>query len=215
VPSCRVLLSTNCSLGIPVLDYFESESETYVTTNGESASLSWNKASIRGLRLDLFYCLIVAGLLIWCALSDERRDLSFAFVVGPSQLIHSQVRIPWDSRQYSTVSDSRLFFSSPPTTRSATEISLITTLHGPNRKHCLQQFLYCCLRIRCRGNLFTEPLRNNGRLIWLHYFGIQAPCYSMKSSVFWDIKPCIPLKVKWCLGEMYSRLLQGSRVRQE
>jgi hypothetical protein len=32
----------------------ESESESYVTTNGQSASLSWYKAPIRGLRPDFF-----------------------------------------------------------------------------------------------------------------------------------------------------------------
>jgi hypothetical protein len=25
---------------------------------------------------------------------------------------------------------------------------------GLNRKHRLQQFLYCCVRIRCHGNVF-------------------------------------------------------------
>jgi hypothetical protein len=33
-----------------------------------SASLSWNKAPIRGLRPDLYYCQTVAGLLMWGAL---------------------------------------------------------------------------------------------------------------------------------------------------
>jgi hypothetical protein len=30
--------------------------------------------------------------------------------------------------------------------------------HGPHRKRCVQQFFYCCMCIRCRGNVFTEPL---------------------------------------------------------
>jgi hypothetical protein len=38
----------------------ESESESYVTTDGQPASLSWNKAPIWGLRPDLCYCLKVA-----------------------------------------------------------------------------------------------------------------------------------------------------------
>jgi hypothetical protein len=33
---------------------------------------------------------------------------------------HSQVRVPWDSRSYFTVSDLKLPFSSPPTTRRVT-----------------------------------------------------------------------------------------------
>jgi hypothetical protein len=35
--------------------------------------------------------------------------------------------------------------------------------HGPHRKRCVQQFFYCCVRSRCRGNGFTELLPSNGR----------------------------------------------------
>jgi hypothetical protein len=41
----------------------ESESKPCVTTDGQSASLSWNKAPIWGLRPDLYYCQTVAGAL--------------------------------------------------------------------------------------------------------------------------------------------------------
>jgi hypothetical protein len=34
----------------------ESESEPYVATDGQSASLSWNEAPIWGLRPELYYC---------------------------------------------------------------------------------------------------------------------------------------------------------------
>jgi hypothetical protein len=40
-----------------------SESESYVMTDGQSASLSWNKAPIWGLRPDFYYRRTVAGLL--------------------------------------------------------------------------------------------------------------------------------------------------------
>jgi hypothetical protein len=92
----------------------ESESESYVTTDGEPASLSWNKAPICGLRPDLYYCLTVAGLLIWGALSEERPGLSSTIAVSPHQRSHFRVRVPWNSRPYFSVSDSRLPFSSPP-----------------------------------------------------------------------------------------------------
>jgi hypothetical protein len=36
--------------------------------------------------------------------------------------------------------------------------SFIPTLHGPNRKHRFQRYHYCCLRIRCRGNMFSRCL---------------------------------------------------------
>jgi hypothetical protein len=45
--------------------------ESYVTTDGQPASLSWNKAPIWGLRPDFYYCQTVAGLLMWGALFDE------------------------------------------------------------------------------------------------------------------------------------------------
>jgi hypothetical protein len=46
--------------------------------------------------------------------------LSFTTAAGPRQRINSRVRVPWDSRSYFTVSDSRLPFLSPPTPRRAT-----------------------------------------------------------------------------------------------
>jgi hypothetical protein len=64
---------------------FWFECESYVTTDGESASLSWNKAPIWGLRPDFYYCQTVAGLLIWDALSDERTGLLFTIAAGPRQ----------------------------------------------------------------------------------------------------------------------------------
>jgi hypothetical protein len=95
----------------------DSQSQSYVTTDGQPASLSWNKAPIWGLRPD---CLTVAGLMIWGALSDERTGLPFAIATGPRQRSHFRVRVPQDSWPYFTVSDSRLPFSSPPTTRRVT-----------------------------------------------------------------------------------------------
>jgi hypothetical protein len=44
-----------------------TESESYVTTDGQPASLSWNEAPIWGLRPDFYYRQTIAGLLIWGA----------------------------------------------------------------------------------------------------------------------------------------------------
>jgi hypothetical protein len=77
---------------------FESNRvESYVTTDGQSASLSWNKAPIWGLRPHFYYCQTVAGLLMWGALSDERAGLSFTIAAGPRQGSHSRVRVPLNS----------------------------------------------------------------------------------------------------------------------
>jgi hypothetical protein len=100
---------------------------SYVTTDGQSASLSWNKAPIWGLRPDFYYRRTVAGLLMWGALSDVRTGLSFTIAAGPCQRSHSLVRSPLDSRPYFTVSDLRLPISSPPTTSRVTvEVYLYT-----------------------------------------------------------------------------------------
>jgi hypothetical protein len=53
----------------------------------QSASPSWNKAPILGLRTDIYYCQTVAGLLIWGALSDERTGLSFARLSDNKSLV--------------------------------------------------------------------------------------------------------------------------------
>jgi hypothetical protein len=92
----------------------------------------------------------------------------------------------WDSRSYFTVSDSRLPFSSPPMTRRATVevfnpastedyriilasvVLLITPLHGPSRNLSFQQFLYCCIRIRCCGDVLTEQLPRNGSAVFAY-----------------------------------------------
>jgi hypothetical protein len=67
--------------------------ESHVTTDGQSASLSWNKAPIWGLRPDFYFCLTVAGLLILGDLSDERTGLSFTIPAGLRQRSHFRVRV--------------------------------------------------------------------------------------------------------------------------
>jgi hypothetical protein len=73
------------------------KSQSHVTTDGQSASLFWNKAPIWDLP-DFYYCQTVASLLIWGTLSDERTGLSFTIAPGPCQCSrHFRVRLPWDS----------------------------------------------------------------------------------------------------------------------
>jgi hypothetical protein len=91
-----ILVSSRLTASQLRLTQFESES--YVTTDVQSASLSWNKASIWGLRPGFYYCQTVAGLLMWGALSDKRTGLSCTVAAGLSQRSHSRVRVPWDSR---------------------------------------------------------------------------------------------------------------------
>jgi hypothetical protein len=39
-----------------------------------------------------------------------------------------------------------------------------TLSQGPSRKHRFQHFLYCCVRICCRGNVFTDPFASSDRV---------------------------------------------------
>jgi hypothetical protein len=102
--------------GLTPLWFYESQSESYVTTDGQSASLSWYKAPIRGLRPDFFFRsaygmrLTVTFLIPWVALSDERTGLSFVCAAGPCQRSLPRGLVSWDSRPYFTVSDLRLLF---------------------------------------------------------------------------------------------------------
>jgi hypothetical protein len=125
-------------------------SESYVTTDGQSASLSWNKAPIWGSRPDFYCCQTVPGLLVWAALSDDRPGLSFTIASGPRQRSHSRIRVPCDSRSYFTVSDSSLPFSSPPTTRRATvEVFDAASTRDSNETldlSCLQHLGTECIR---------------------------------------------------------------------
>jgi hypothetical protein len=76
----------------------------------------------------------------------------------------------------------------------STALFFITTLHGPNRNHRFQQypyccvftdpllkngFFYCCVHIRCRGNVFAEPLSSNEHPLRLQYSGLQASCHNI------------------------------------
>jgi hypothetical protein len=41
-------------------------------------------------------------------------------------------------------------------------VFLITPQHGQSITHRFKQYLCCCMRIHCHGNVFTEPLPRNG-----------------------------------------------------
>jgi hypothetical protein len=57
-------------------------SESYIPTDGESASLFGDKAPIWGLRPDFYYCQTFADFLMLGAVSDERTGLSFIIAAG-------------------------------------------------------------------------------------------------------------------------------------
>jgi hypothetical protein len=73
----RSHLELPCRTFVSRVNLEDSKSEPYVTTDGQSVSLSWNKAPIWGLRPEFYYCQTVAGLLMCGVLSDKRTGLSF------------------------------------------------------------------------------------------------------------------------------------------
>jgi hypothetical protein len=79
-----------------------------------------------------------------------------------SQAMGSLFVASYDSQSYGGVFRPLLHTWFPPTLTSI--VLLITPLHGPSRKRRFQQYLYCCMSIRCRGNMFTEPLPRNGSI---------------------------------------------------
>jgi hypothetical protein len=70
----------------------------YVTTDGQSASLSWCQAPIMGLRPDIYYCQTAVGLLILGPSLWRENGSAFSIHSGPRQRSHSWVRVPWVPR---------------------------------------------------------------------------------------------------------------------
>jgi hypothetical protein len=62
--SRHYILRTHCHCGPSAFLESESESESYVTTDGQPACLSWNKAPIWDLRPDLYYLCDSYGLVL-------------------------------------------------------------------------------------------------------------------------------------------------------
>jgi hypothetical protein len=107
---------------------------------------------------------VVVGRSLW------REDGSVVYnCCWPSPAQSFSVQVPWDSWPYFTVSDSRLLFSSPPTTRRATvQVFDPASAWDPRyiasrRTHRKRRFLYCCMLIHCCRDVFIAHLRSNER----------------------------------------------------
>jgi hypothetical protein len=59
------------------------DSQSYVTTDGQSGRLSWCQAPIWDPRPDFYCCQTVSGLLSRGTFSDVRTELSFTIAPGP------------------------------------------------------------------------------------------------------------------------------------
>jgi hypothetical protein len=138
-----------------------SESESYVTTDGQSASLSWNKTSVWGLRPDSYYCQTVAGLLMWGTLSVERMGLSFTIAAGPRQ------RSPHGILNRPSLHGS--LYRLPVTMENVCCHGNVLTGPLASNGH-----LFIAAE-----RVFGEPLVSNGLSLWLRCSGFQASCHSV------------------------------------
>jgi hypothetical protein len=163
--------------------------------------LTVSQSVSQSVSLDDQICITVWHLrscFLWGALSDERSGLSFVYSAGPRQLSLSRVRVPWYLRPYFTVSDLRLSFSLPPTTRrlttevfnpASTQVNplsrpgllIIYSWGGPNGKHHLSTILpllgivaeTCLLSSYQATRSFSWVLHSNS-----------TPCYNIVAIFF-------------------------------
>jgi hypothetical protein len=124
----------------------ESESESYVTTDGQSASLSWNKAPIWGLRQDFYWRRICRLQLL--------LTLASAVIIGRGLV---EIATIFCCLRFET----SLFVASYDLTRSLNWLCplLMTSRHRPHREHISS----IVVPGRVAAEKFTVPLRSNGR----------------------------------------------------
>jgi hypothetical protein len=152
--------------------------------------------------------------------------VSFTIAAGPRQRSHSRVRVPWDLRPYVTVSDSRLPFSSPPTTRRATvevfdpastrvghsysRLLPLLSRYGPNRKHHFPLLLYPVVAVETC--LFVKPLLGNGFICWLRSSCLEQICHNIdvhRTDWYILLKIHSSLRIKDISVNMATRLWPG------
>jgi hypothetical protein len=111
----------------------------------------------------------------WCGMLSLTRGrvcrLQLLLVHASAVLLGSESRITRDLILLSQIRDFpfrhllrlaglRWRYSTPPPHEItlwtlAPVVLLITSRHGPRRKHRFRQYLYCCVWIHCRGNMFV------------------------------------------------------------
>jgi hypothetical protein len=146
------------------MSHNSSQSESYITADGQSTGLSWNKAPIWGLRPDIYLHQTAEGLLMWSTLSVERTGLSFATAAGPRQRSHSRVRVPMEVFDPASTRDSHNWLNP-----SRLELSARTTQKTPLLTIAVQSsWEHVCLRSRYSATaavylLIPRSLPSSGR----------------------------------------------------
>jgi hypothetical protein len=99
-----------------LLQNYSCQRESYLTTNGQSACLSWYQATIWDQRpilpsLSRKLSPDVCGVFVWGAISDERTGLQFTctIAIGPCQCCQSRAQVLQNVRPYLPVSFETVF----------------------------------------------------------------------------------------------------------
>jgi hypothetical protein len=73
--------------------------------------------------------------------------------------------------------------------------------------------------VRCRGNLFTEPLPSDGRLFWLNNSGLHPLCHNIilppTSFVFLVASFLLAFPPKPCMQSPYIHIFQKENETEE
>jgi hypothetical protein len=114
---------------------------------------------------------------------------------------------------------------STATELQAETVVFIKPRHGPHRKRRLQQFLHCCQRNTLHSLLIRMTLTDTletksvaALLLGDYITAVKSVGFEvltaviMKSTIFWDIPPCSPLKVNRRFGGAYHLHHQGRRI---
>jgi hypothetical protein len=160
----RPAIFFNWILSVKVLMYYplwREDGSVVYNCCWPSPAQSFSGPSPAGLMI-IFYCLRFETPSTW----RGRTPYLYLLGTGRLQALRSLFVASYDSQGYGGGIRPRLHMS---------ELMLAIYLRsGPNRK----QFLLFCMRVSCRGNVFTVLLRSNGHLFSLHCSGF-SPHHSM------------------------------------
>jgi hypothetical protein len=128
--------------------------------------LSWKGAPVWGTRPDFYYCQIIAGFLMWGALSNERTGLSFTIAPGLASAVifGSESHGTRDHILLSQIRDfpfRRLGLAGirwryrPRLHTGMNYVSLYNLVRTGNRAST-ERFVCCIVRIRCHGNVLPQ-----------------------------------------------------------
>jgi hypothetical protein len=111
----------------PELPLSESESESYITTDSQSASLSWNKAPIWGVRPHIYLSLTITALFLWMSSQTRGRVWLLYMLLALASIVflgseflwtrnHILLSQMWDFpfRRLLRLAGSRWRYSTPP-----------------------------------------------------------------------------------------------------